>query len=151
MLLLTPWLALAGENPYLAGEFKVSRVVDGDTIGVEGLGQTIRFVCLDAEECEKGNGAEERTRAIAADYANYLREKTVRDPLAKYSTPVGWEAKKFAEAGSPSDRPCGSSTIPWRARPDTMAGVGIRFRASRWEVGQLQRRMRARRDEPLLR
>ncbi len=101
MVLLTPWLAVAGENPYLAGEFKVTRVVDGDTIGVEGLDQTIRFVCLDTEECEKGNGAEERTRAIAADYANYLREKTARDPLAKFSTPVGWIAKEFAEAWFP--------------------------------------------------
>lgn len=100
-LLLISGGAVAGENPYLAGEFKVTRVVDGDTIGVEGLDQTIRFVCLDTEECEKGNGAEERTRAIAADYANYLREKTARDPMAKFSTPVGWMAKEFAETWFP--------------------------------------------------
>jgi|GEM_PF-1077934 len=79
------------------GEFTVRKVIDGDTIALEGLEDTIRLVCVDTEECEKGRGAEERTRAIARNYSAYVRQMLQHDPMKKFSTPMGWEAKCFAD------------------------------------------------------
>jgi len=88
-------------DPYVAGVFKVTRVVDGDTIAVDGVSETIRFLCIDTEECEKGPGAERRTAALTRDYFGYVQEKTRLDPMAKFNTPMGWEGKKFAERWFP--------------------------------------------------
>jgi len=101
LLALLPPASGEEANPYLAGEFKVTRVVDGDTIAVEGLPETIRFLCIDTEECETGRDAEQRTWAIAREYGNYVRRQSQSDPFAKFSTPMGWEAKTFAEAWFP--------------------------------------------------
>ena len=101
LLLVLPLAQAEETNPFLVGEFKVTRVVDGDTIAVDGLPETIRFLCIDTEECEKGPGAEQRTAAFARDYLSYVQEQTRSDPMAKFSTPMGWEARKFAEARSP--------------------------------------------------
>ena len=91
----------AADDPFEVGEFPVSRVVDGDTIAVEGLEKTIRFLCIDTEECEKGPDAEERTKRIALDYDNWLGEKTAGNRMAKFSTPLGWKAREYAEAWFP--------------------------------------------------
>jgi len=102
IVLLIASVSFAVEDvPFLVGEFKVTRVVDGDTIAVDGLEETIRFLCIDTEECEKGPGAEQRTLAVAQDYLRYVREKTDREPMTKFNTPMGWEAKKFAEQWFP--------------------------------------------------
>ncbi len=101
LLLVLPLARAEETNPFLVGEFKVTRVVDGDTIAVDGLPETIRFLCIDTEECEKGPGAEQRTAALARDYLRYVQEQTRSDPMTKFNTPMGWEAKEFAESWFP--------------------------------------------------
>ena len=83
------------------GEFKVLKVVDGDTIAVEGLEKTIRMLCIDTEECEKGPGAQARSRALADRFQAYARNRVRVNPLGQFNTPMGWEAKTFAEAWFP--------------------------------------------------
>lgn len=111
-LVLALWLAGAGGTqdgvqvaPFLVGEFKVKKVIDGDTILVDGLKNSIRFLCIDTEECEKGPGARERTLRIASDYAAYARTHLHEKPLSGYSTPMGWEAKEFAGRWFPIGSP----------------------------------------------
>ena len=100
------WVVATGvaglqENPLLVGEFKVTRVVDGDTIAVEGLPRTIRFLCIDTEECEKGPGALARTRQHERDFAAYARVHVRKNPIGQFNTPMGWKAKEFAETWFP--------------------------------------------------
>jgi len=87
----------AQEEPLLVGEFAVKKVVDGDTILVEGLQRSIRFLCIDTEECEKGPGAAARTARLARDFAEYARERVRRNPIGTFNTPLGWAGKEFAE------------------------------------------------------
>jgi len=91
----------AGANSYRVGEFKVRKVVDGDTIAVEGLEKTVRMLCIDTEECEKGPGARARTRALERRFQAYARARVRIDPLGQFNTPLGWTAKSFAEAWFP--------------------------------------------------
>jgi len=72
-------------------------VVDGDTIRVDGLKQTLRLLGIDTEETFKDVGR----RALAArDWGEYLKTiyagtKTNRPP--KFGTPFGEAAKDFTE------------------------------------------------------
>ena len=101
-LLLGPCpLVPADENPFLVGEFTVEKVVDGDTIHVTGLNESVRFLCIDTEECSKGSDAPARVAAMTRDYASYVKGKTRSDPFAKFETPMGWEAKRFAQEWFP--------------------------------------------------
>ncbi len=93
--------ASAEDNPFLVGEFQVTRAVDGDTIAVDGLDSTIRFKCIDTEECEKGPGAAERSQALEEGFAVYARDLVREDPLGQFNTPMGWKAKEFAEKWFP--------------------------------------------------
>lgn len=100
LLLLGPFVS-ADENPYLVGEFIVESVVDGDTIRVVGLDESFRFLCIDTEECSKGPDAQAVVAAMVRDYASYVKEQTRKDPFTKFDTPLGWEAKRFAEEWFP--------------------------------------------------
>ncbi len=100
-LLFSAAVAFGRDDGFLVGEFEVERVVDGDTIAVGGLDSTIRFLCIDTEECEKGPGAEERTEKIAGRFVAYARERVREDPLGQFTTPMGLEAKKFAKSWFP--------------------------------------------------
>jgi endonuclease YncB( thermonuclease family) len=68
-------------QPLVIGDFTLSRVVDGDTIKVEGLDASLRLLGLDTEEIHHGKrgpqGAPNRPK--------------------KYATPMGDEAKAWAE------------------------------------------------------
>jgi len=101
LLLACGSLLWADENPYLVGEYIVESVADGDTIRVVGVDESIRFLCIDTEECAKGPGAEGAVAAMVRDYARYVKEQTRNDPFAKFDTPLGWEAKSFAEEWFP--------------------------------------------------
>jgi len=94
-------LVSADENPCLVGEYIVESVADGDTIRVVGLEESIRFLCIDTEECSKGPDAPAEVAAMLRDYASYVKEQTRDDPFAKFDTPLGWEAKRFAEEWFP--------------------------------------------------
>jgi endonuclease YncB( thermonuclease family) len=77
------------------GEFTLTRVVDGDTVRVDGLDSALRLVALDCEETFK---SEADRRAVEADWEAYLKNKrgTSKRP-AKAATPMGEQAKIFGK------------------------------------------------------
>lgn len=82
----------------IIGEFSLPShpVVDGDTIRVVGLEDSIRLLGLDTEE--KIRGRRDRA-AIEADFDGYLVAKRGDRPRpVKAATPIGDEASAFAEA-----------------------------------------------------
>jgi endonuclease YncB( thermonuclease family) len=97
------WAAESSPDANLVlGVFTVNHVVDGDTLGVDGLPKTIRFLNIDTEESEKGQGAEERTAAIAKNFQSYIQEQTRNNPYPKANTPLGWDGTLFARQCFPS-------------------------------------------------
>jgi endonuclease YncB( thermonuclease family) len=83
-----------GAPGLILGEFHVTKVVDGDTIRVDGLDSSLRLVGLDAEETFK-NDADRR--AAEGDFAAYLESKrgASKHPV-KAASPLGEDAKHFA-------------------------------------------------------
>lgn len=82
----------------LIGEFRLTKnpVIDGDTIRVEGIEGSVRLLGIDTEE--RYHGKAERA-AAEKDFAAYLeqRQRKSQRPV-KTGTPMGEEAKAFAEA-----------------------------------------------------
>ncbi|MBX3155887.1 MAG: thermonuclease family protein [Deltaproteobacteria bacterium] len=76
------------------GEFKVTKVTDGDTVHVDGLDSSLRLVGIDTEETFK---TEPDRRDYEAGWEQYLVKKrgASKRPV-KMSTPFGDTAKKFA-------------------------------------------------------
>lgn len=80
----------------VVGEFRLSRVVDGDTVWVDGLDASLRLLGIDAEETFKNEGDR---RAVEADWAGYLKAKRAggKRPV-KLATPLGEQAKNWGKA-----------------------------------------------------
>lgn len=78
------------------GEFRLTRVVDGDTVWVDGLDSSLRLLGIDAEETFKN---EADRRAVETDWEGYLKAKrgTSKRPV-KLATPLGEEAKHWGKA-----------------------------------------------------
>jgi endonuclease YncB( thermonuclease family) len=84
------------ENPgVVIGEFALTRVIDGDTIGVDGLDSSLRLIGLDCEETFKN---ESDRRAVEANWDAYIRSERGNSlrPV-KSATPMGEQAKTFAK------------------------------------------------------
>jgi endonuclease YncB( thermonuclease family) len=78
------------------GEFKLTKVVDGDTIRVDGLDSSLRLLGLDTEETFD-HGTEENRRLFEAGWESY--KKAVRGASSrpvKFATPLGEEARDWA-------------------------------------------------------
>jgi endonuclease YncB( thermonuclease family) len=88
----------AFENPGLViGEFPLAQhaVVDGDTIHVAGLDNSLRLLADDTEETFKH---ENERRAYEAGWESYLKNQRGSSPRpVKMATPMGDEAKVYAE------------------------------------------------------
>jgi endonuclease YncB( thermonuclease family) len=70
-------------------------IVDGDTIRVQGLENTLRLLGIDTEETFKH---EAEKRAYEAGWEQYLKDQRGGSPHpVKMATPLGMDAKKFAE------------------------------------------------------
>ena len=85
------------EKPGISvGEFRLSRVVDGDTVWVDGLEASLRLLGIDAEETFKN---EADRRAVETDWNGYLRDKRgkSRHPV-KIASPLGEQAKAWGKA-----------------------------------------------------
>jgi len=78
----------------IVGEFKVSKVVDGDTIRVDGLDNSLRLLGMDTEETFKG---EANRRAVETDWNAYLAEKKGKPRPGRIETPMGEIAKAWAK------------------------------------------------------
>lgn len=84
------------------GEFRLTKVTDGDTIRVDGLDSSLRLLALDTEETFKG---EKDRRLFENGWEQYLALKrgSSKHPV-KAATPLGTEAHEWAKeffAGSP--------------------------------------------------
>jgi endonuclease YncB( thermonuclease family) len=88
-------LAKLEEPGIVVGEFRLRKVVDGDTVWVEGLDASLRLLGIDAEETFK-NDADRR--AVEADWPGYLAKKrgNSKRPV-KLATPLGEVATEWAK------------------------------------------------------
>jgi endonuclease YncB( thermonuclease family) len=81
------------------GEFPIdgaSAVIDGDTLRVRGLESSLRLLALDTEETFKH---EDERRAFNAGWERYQQQmRALSDRPVKYPTPLGEEAKTWAQA-----------------------------------------------------
>ena len=77
------------------GEFRLTKIVDGDTITVDGLDSSLRLLGIDTEETFKH---ENERRDFDLGWQQYMKLKRGTKPRpAKYATPLGDEAKVWAE------------------------------------------------------
>lgn len=78
----------------IVGEFHITKVLDGDTVWVDGLDSSLRLLGDDTEETFKH---EADRRAMEASWEDY--KKAMRPGLrpGKYATPMGEQAKVFAK------------------------------------------------------
>ncbi|HEX4449658.1 MAG TPA: thermonuclease family protein [Kofleriaceae bacterium] len=93
-ILLCSLIALvAHADPF--GDYKVTRVVDGDTIRVDGLDNSLRLLGIDTEETFKHKAERD---AYAAGWSSYVTTVRGSSPHpVKFATPLGEDAKVFAE------------------------------------------------------
>ena len=83
------------ETPGLTvGEFRVSKVTDGDTIRVDGLDNSLRLLGMDTEETFK---SEQDRRAVETDWNAYVQEKRGKPRPSRMATPFGEVAKDWAK------------------------------------------------------
>lgn len=77
------------------GEFRVSKVIDGDTVKVDELDASLRLLGVDAEETFK---READRRAVEAGWDAYLKEKRGDSPRPiKAPSPMGEVAKAWGQ------------------------------------------------------
>ncbi|HEY5946072.1 MAG TPA: thermonuclease family protein, partial [Kofleriaceae bacterium] len=77
------------------GEFKVTKIVDGDTINVDGLDSSLRLLGIDTEETFKSDNDR---RMFDAGWQQYVVAKRGSSPRpVKFATPLGEDAKEFAK------------------------------------------------------
>jgi endonuclease YncB( thermonuclease family) len=84
------------ESPgVVIGEFKVTKITDGDTVRVDGLDASLRLLGVDAEETFKN---EQDRRAVEAGWASYLAAKRgdSKRPV-KAPSPMGEVAKEWGK------------------------------------------------------
>lgn len=84
-----------GTPGLVLGEFNLTKVLDGDTVRVDGLESSLRLVGLDTEETFKN---EFDRRGADTDFDEYLASKRTGRHPAKAATPLGEDGKKFAKA-----------------------------------------------------
>ncbi len=77
------------------GTFKLTKILDGDTIKVDGLDASLRLLGMDTEETFK---SENDRRAFEAGWQQYVTNKrgSSKHPV-KMATPLGEDAKVFAK------------------------------------------------------
>ena len=84
------------ETPGLViGEFKVTKITDGDTIRVDGLDAAMRLLGVDTEETFKSEGDRRMFENGWQQYMTAKRGGASRP--TKYATPLGEDAKVFAD------------------------------------------------------
>jgi endonuclease YncB( thermonuclease family) len=95
LLLCVAAAAFADSDPGLVlGELPITKVVDGDTLRVAGLDDSLRLIGLDTEETFKR--AADR-RAAEADWPAFLRtQRGASLRPVKGPSPLGEEARRFA-------------------------------------------------------
>ncbi|MCA9580031.1 MAG: hypothetical protein KC668_31600, partial [Myxococcales bacterium] len=83
------------ESAVLLGDFTLEKVIDGDTLRVVGINETLRLLAIDTEETFK---SEKARRAYEEGWETYLTKAQIDrgGKPVKIPTPLGEEAKKWA-------------------------------------------------------
>ena len=98
--------ARAGDDGLVIGTYRTVTVVDGDTFKIEGLGRSIRFLCIDTEETPKRGDVPALVEELRHQWPGiYTRERGESAFPIKHDSPFGyetavWAKKWFAEADS---------------------------------------------------
>ncbi|RME74420.1 MAG: hypothetical protein D6776_05275 [Planctomycetota bacterium] len=96
-----PRIAPSTDPALVIGEFQLAPggVIDGDTLRVKGLRRPLRLLMLDTEEVLHGDDLDAPlAKLMATDFDAYVARVTANAPLpVKYATPMGEEAKAWAE------------------------------------------------------
>lgn len=86
------------DSSLIIGNFKISKITDGDTFRFENLDKPVRLLGIDTEETFKTDDAEQKSNEIAANWeAFYIAEKGDSKMPVKTDSPFGFEAWKWAE------------------------------------------------------
>ena len=86
------------DSSLIIGEFRVSKVIDGDTFRFEGLDGSARLLCIDTEETFKGSDAYQKTNEISRTWDEYYQSfKDTNLMPVKFQTPFGYEAWQWAK------------------------------------------------------
>jgi endonuclease YncB( thermonuclease family) len=75
------------------GEFTLTKIVDGDTVRVDGLDSSLRLLGMDTEETFK---SEQDRRDVETDWNAYVAAKRSKGRPGRIATPTGEIAKKWA-------------------------------------------------------
>lgn len=87
------------DTSLIIGNFRMSKVIDGDTFRFEGLDKSSRLLGIDTEETFKTDDAEQKTNEIALVWEDFYKsEKGESTMPVKTDSPLGFEAWKWAEA-----------------------------------------------------
>lgn len=93
--------AKAYSNPdssLIIGEFKISKVTDGDTFRLENLDRPTRLLAIDTEETFKTDDAEQKINEISKVWAEFYKSQRGENKMpVKTDSPLGYEAWKWAE------------------------------------------------------
>lgn len=76
------------------GEFQLTKIVDGDTVRVDGLDSSLRLLGMDTEETFK---SESDRRAVELDWNAYVQDKRGKVRPGRMATPTGEVAKAWAK------------------------------------------------------
>ena len=76
------------------GEFTLTKIVDGDTVRVDGLDSSLRLLGMDTEETFK---SEADRRAVETDWNAYVIAKKGKPRPGRMATPTGEIAKQWAK------------------------------------------------------
>lgn len=90
-------VAPSRDDTYLLGIYPLvarGAIVDGDTVKVEGLDASLRLLAIDTEEKYRKSSDE---GDAASDFAAYAKAKRGEGGPAKFGTPMGLEAKRWAQ------------------------------------------------------
>jgi len=79
----------------LIGEFTLTKIVDGDTVRVDGLDSSLRLLGMDTEETFK---SEADRRAVETDWNAYVEAKRGKPRPGRLATPTGEVAKEWAKS-----------------------------------------------------
>lgn len=86
------------DTSFVIGNFKITKVTDGDTFKFEGLDKSARLLGIDTEETFKTADAEQKTNEIASYWEKFYQEQKGDSKFpVKTDSPLGFEAWKWAE------------------------------------------------------
>jgi endonuclease YncB( thermonuclease family) len=91
-------LAIKVDTALIIGNFRISKVTDGDTFRFENLDRPTRLLGIDTEETFKTPDAEQKINEISQYWESfYITEKGDNKMPVKTDSPLGYEAWKWAE------------------------------------------------------